>query len=138
MTARLYRKALWADADTYIEVRLEKDALAGVIYPITALYDVPLMVARGYSSETFRFEAIESRKDDDRQYIVYYLGDFDRSGRDATATLKEKLERFVAENDVQVAFIQLAIAADHILRFDESDKQVLVDLGGLARISHNV
>jgi hypothetical protein len=89
MTARLYRKALWAEADTYIEVRLEKDALAGVIYPVTALYDVPLMVARGYSSETFCFEAIESREDDDRQYIVYYLGDFDRFGRDAAVTLKE-------------------------------------------------
>ena len=31
-----YRKALWADADAYVEVWLEKDALAGVIYPITA------------------------------------------------------------------------------------------------------
>ena len=45
-TARLYRKALWADADAYVEVWMEKDALAGVVLPITALYDVPLMVAR--------------------------------------------------------------------------------------------
>jgi hypothetical protein len=91
-TAQLYHKALWADAEVYIEVWLEKDALAGVIYPVIALYDVPLMVARGYSSETFCFEAIESRESDDRPYVVYYLGDFDRSGRDAPTTLKEKLE----------------------------------------------
>lgn len=52
-TARLYRKALWRDADVYVEIWCEKDALAGVIYPVTALYDVPLMVARGFSSETF-------------------------------------------------------------------------------------
>jgi hypothetical protein len=49
-TARFYRKALWADADSYVEVWLEKDALAGVVYPITSMYDVPLMVARGYAS----------------------------------------------------------------------------------------
>ena len=35
-TARLYRKALWAEADAYAEVWLEKDALAGVLPPITA------------------------------------------------------------------------------------------------------
>ena len=32
-TARLYRKALWRDADVYVEIWCEKDALAGVIYP---------------------------------------------------------------------------------------------------------
>jgi hypothetical protein len=46
-TARLYRKALWADADAYVEIWLEKDALAGVVYPVTEKFDVPLMVARG-------------------------------------------------------------------------------------------
>jgi hypothetical protein len=132
-TAQLYRKALWADAEVHIEVWLEKDALAGVIYPVTALYDVPLMVARGYSSETFCFEAIESRENDDRPYVVYYLGDFDRSGRDAATTLKEKLERFAAEKDVEVAFIHLAIEAEDILEFDDSDKQVLVNVGGQVR-----
>jgi hypothetical protein len=33
-TARFYRKALWIGADTYIEVWCEKDALAGVIFPV--------------------------------------------------------------------------------------------------------
>ena len=47
-TARFYRKALWKDIDAYVEIWLEKDALSGVIYPVTSLYDVPLMVARGY------------------------------------------------------------------------------------------
>ena len=34
-TARFYRKALWADADCYVEIWLEKDALSGVVYPVT-------------------------------------------------------------------------------------------------------
>jgi hypothetical protein len=52
-TARLYRKALWSDADCYVEIWLEKDALSGVIYPVTSMFDVPLMVARGYASLSF-------------------------------------------------------------------------------------
>src|SRR5262249_13219811 len=52
-TARFYRKSLWTGADCYVEIWLEKDALAGVIYPVTALNDVPLMVARGYASLSF-------------------------------------------------------------------------------------
>ena len=58
-TARLYRKNLWADADCYVEIWLEKDALSGVVYPVTSLYDAPLMVARGYASLSFLHEAAD-------------------------------------------------------------------------------
>ena len=125
-TARLYRKALWRDADAYVEIWCEKDALAGVIYPVTALYDVPLMVARGFSSETFCFEAVEARIGDERPYIVYYLGDFDRSGRDAAAALKEKLKRFAAERGADVNFVHLAIAESDIARFDATTGRVRI------------
>jgi hypothetical protein len=56
-----YRKALWADAEDYVEIWCEKDALAGVILPVTAKYDVPLMVSRGFASETFCYEAVAAR-----------------------------------------------------------------------------
>jgi hypothetical protein len=45
-TAAFYRKSLRNDADSYVEIWLEKDALAGVVVPITDMNDVPLMVAR--------------------------------------------------------------------------------------------
>ena len=72
-TARLYRRNLWQYAKDYVEVWIEKDALAGVICPITEQYDVPLMVARGFSSETFAYEAVAARDDDPRDYYVYTL-----------------------------------------------------------------
>jgi hypothetical protein len=125
-TARFYRKALWHDADRYVEVWCEKDALAGVIYPVTQLYDVPLMVARGFSSETFCFEAVEARVGDERPYIVYYLGDLDRSGRDAAAALKEKLDRFAAERGVDVRFVHLLIDAEDIMEFDAAGGRVRI------------
>src|SRR6478672_1772313 len=90
-TTRLYRKNLWAESDAYVEVWCEKDALAGTIYPTTSEFDVPLMVTRGFASETFCYEAIAARNGDHRPYHVYYLGDFDRSGQDAARSLREKL-----------------------------------------------
>ena len=54
-TAKFYRKSLWADAGSYVEVGLEKDALSGVLYPITSMYDVPLMISRGMPSLTFLY-----------------------------------------------------------------------------------
>jgi hypothetical protein len=117
-TARFYRKALWRDAEVYVEVWCEKDALAGVIYPVTEKYDVPLMVARGFSSETFCFEAIENAAEQDKPYIVYYLGDFDRAGQQAANALREKLERFAAEREVEVEFVHLAIGEDDVSEYD--------------------
>src|SRR5262245_14722074 len=58
-TAALYRKNLWRDADSYVEIWLEKDALAGVIYEVTDVFDVPLMVARGYASLSFLYSAAD-------------------------------------------------------------------------------
>jgi len=132
-TARLYRKALWRDVEVYVEIWCEKDALAGVIFPVTALYDVPLMVARGFSSETFCFEAVEARVGDKRPYIVYYLGDFDRSGRDAAASLQEKLERFGAERGVDISFVHLAIEEDDIVEVDMPNWLVRARVGEVER-----
>ena len=113
-TARLYRKALWNDAKEYIEVWCEKDALAGVILPITSAYDVPLMVSRGFASETFCYEAIASRDTDKRDYYVYYFGDFDRAGQDAAKSLEKKLRGFAAEAGIQIYFVQLAVRPEQV------------------------
>jgi hypothetical protein len=51
-TAETYRRAIWDNQDSYVEVWLEKDALAGVLLDVTAPWDVPLMVTRGFPSLT--------------------------------------------------------------------------------------
>jgi hypothetical protein len=117
-TASLYRKNLWRDAAEVVEIWVEKDALAGVIYPITDRCDVPLMVTRGFSSETFCFEAVEAREGDPRPYWVYYLGDFDRSGRDAARSLLEKLKRFADEKGITVIFEQIAVTEQQVRDLD--------------------
>jgi len=114
--SRNYRRNLWKDAGELIEIWCEKDALAGVIFSVTDTYDVPLMVTRGYSSETFAHNAVEAYEYDNlnRKVFVYYLGDFDRSGRDAARSLAEKLHRFGEQFGVEIVFSELAVTEGQI------------------------
>jgi hypothetical protein len=43
----------------YVEVWCEKDTIASILSQVTAQFDVPLMVARGFSSITFIYGAAE-------------------------------------------------------------------------------
>src|ERR1700730_2003304 len=90
-TAATYRKALWRDADSYVEIWLEIDALSGVILPVTKKFDVPLMVARGYASETFLHAAGESMAAVEKPGFVFQFGDFDPSGQDAARAIEKGL-----------------------------------------------
>jgi hypothetical protein len=117
-TARLYRRSVWHDLDRRVEIWVEKDALAGVILPITSEYDVPLMVCRGFSSETFAFEAAQQYGETGRPVTVFHLGDFDRAGVDAANDLERKLKRFASEVGVEVTFFRLAVTLDHIERWN--------------------
>jgi hypothetical protein len=115
-TATLYRKALWTDVGAYVEVWLEKDALAGVIYPITSQFDVPLMVARGYASLTFLHEAAEYIASLDRPAFIYHLGDFDPSGVNAGEKIEQTLRQMAPEAEIH--FQRLAVTPDQIVNLD--------------------
>ena len=95
--AEWYRQALWAKAPVYVEVWCEKDAISSVLYNVTSVYDVPLMVARGYSSESFAYIAAEAMRDIGKPAYVYYVGDFDPSGWHMSEDLEKRLRGFGAE-----------------------------------------
>jgi hypothetical protein len=115
-TARFYRKRLWADADAYVEVWLEKDALSGVVFPVTALYDVPLMVARGYASLSFLHSAAEAISGLDVPVYIYHLGDFDPSGVNAGEKIEETLREMAPDADIN--FTRLAVTPGQIEVWD--------------------
>jgi hypothetical protein len=114
-TARLYRKALWADSEAYVEVWLEKDALAGVVMPITALYDVPLMVARGYASLSFLNSAAEYIADLGIPTFIYHLGDFDPSGVNAGEKIEQTLREMAPRADI--TFERIAVSSAQIVEW---------------------
>jgi hypothetical protein len=111
-TARFYRKDLWADADSYVEVWLEKDALAGVVMPVTSVYDIPLMVARGYASLSFLSSAAETMDSLDVPVHIYHLGDFDPSGQDAARNIEKTLRELAPSADI--TFERLAVTPEQI------------------------
>lgn len=90
-TARFYRKSLWENANSYLEVWLEKDALAGVVMPVTEEYDVPLMVARGYASLSFLASAAEYINEVGVPTYIFHLGDYDPSGVNAGEKIESTL-----------------------------------------------
>lgn len=117
-THRQYRASVWAQLDHYVEIWLEKDALAGVLLEETERFDVPLMVCRGYSSESFAWEAAQHMRrmlDNGRHVFVYYLGDLDPSGWHAGLELEQKLRHFL---DGEVTFRRLAVHRQHIDELD--------------------
>lgn len=106
-TAQFYRKSLWARADSYVEMWLEKDALSGVLYPVTSQYDVPLMVARGYASLSFLYEAATYINDLDVPAYIYHLGDFDPSGVNAGEKIEETLRKMAP--NAEIHFKRIAV-----------------------------
>src|SRR5262249_29628996 len=115
-TARFYRKNLWADADAYIEIWLEKDALAGVIYPVTSMFDVSLMVARGYASLSFLYSAAEYINNLEVPAYIYHLGDFDPSGVNAGEKIEETLREMAPDADI--TFERIAVIPEQITEWN--------------------
>jgi hypothetical protein len=115
-TAETYRRSLWAEADCYVEIWMEKDALAGVVAPITYEYDVPLMVARGYSSITFLKSAAEAIAAQDKPAYIYHLGDYDPWGQNAADKIEKTLRERVRElgSDIDIHFAKLAVRPEQI------------------------
>jgi hypothetical protein len=111
-TSRLYRKDLWASAESYVEIWLEKDALAGVVAPVTYKYDVPLMVARGYASLSFLSEAAEYMEGEERPVYIYHLGDFDPSGVNAGEKIEQTLRELAPTAEIN--FERIAVTPEQI------------------------
>jgi hypothetical protein len=112
-TAKMYRRALWIDQGVHVEVWTEKDAIRGVISPVTIEYDVPLMISRGFSSETFLYETAEDINDEGNPAVIYQLGDHDPSGVAAWDDIQRKLRDFV-DDRIDVTFERIAVTREQI------------------------
>jgi hypothetical protein len=111
-TAEYYRRALWDYQDAYVEVWLEKEALAGVLFPITSKWDVPLMVTRGYPSLSFLHSAAETIGDKGKPTFLYYLGDHDPSGVDIPRCVENGIREIATEADL--TFERIAVTPAQI------------------------
>jgi hypothetical protein len=105
-TARTYRQALWTRSPVSVEVWCESESIAGVIFPVTDRWDVPLLPVRGFSSLTFAYESAQELNARHRDAVIYYVGDHDSAGLGIEAKLREYLDRWCA---VPVKWQRLAV-----------------------------
>jgi hypothetical protein len=121
-TAKFYRRSALAQSDDYIEIWLEKDALAGVLWDATSDYDVPLMVSRGMPSLTFLHgsaQEIARASRYGKQTYIYQFGDHDPSGVLIPQTIERRLTEMCEQLDCQPPIVErAALTARQIARFN--------------------
>ena len=97
-----YRLDRWQNQENYVEVWVEKDALSGVLEPITRKYHVHLLVNRGYSSASAMHQsALRIQENYDQRCVVLYLGDHDPSGVDMVRDIEDRLETFGCDIEIK-------------------------------------
>jgi hypothetical protein len=92
-----YDLSRWKDQPYYVELWVEKDALAGFLSPLCERLGVGLVVSRGYTSYTFKQEAIQRftkclTDGSGKVPVLLYLGDLDPSGYDIFRCLNEEID----------------------------------------------
>jgi len=112
LTAETYRRSIWHEQPVYVEIWCEKDALAGVIYEVTGLYDVPLMVTRGYPSLSYLNTAAEAIRYHCKPTFLYYFGDHDPSGVDISRATEDRLREFAPDADIH--FERVAVTPEQV------------------------
>ena len=112
-----YRRALWHKQEAEVLVFTEKDAISGILFPVTSEWDVPLGVLRGYSSETFIYNVAEEIIAANRRgkYVfVYQFGDHDPWGVELWEKFADRLDEFVRAKGCRATYERLAVTEAQI------------------------
>ncbi len=111
-TAVLYRRRLWTESTFNLQLFTEKDAISGVVLPVTEEWDVPLGVLRGYVSESFAWTVAQSMRLH-KVNVVAQLGDHDPSGLGAWTNFASKVREFT-RTAIHIDFVRLAVTEAQI------------------------
>jgi hypothetical protein len=100
--------------DKCMEVWVEKDALEGVVGRACKLVDVNFLSCRGYVSQSAMWRAAMRLREQEfiqnKQTVVFYLGDHDPSGLDMSRDIQNRFKVFGTETTV----IRIALSMDQI------------------------
>lgn len=109
-----YRLPRWEGQDFYVELWVEKDALAGVLAPLADEFHITLMVNRGYSSQSAMYEAAKRFRGQFKERVLLYLGDHDPSGEDMVRDVGDRLAMFGADVEVR----KVALTMDQVQAYN--------------------
>lgn len=113
-TIRAYRHNLWSSQALRVEVWLEKETLADLIFPVTDAWRAPLMVTRGQTSDTYVHGAasfVKDAHDYGIETLILMLYDSDSYGRSAAHKVEEKIRDY---SGVPVECRLIAVTDDQI------------------------
>lgn len=113
-TVNTYRRNLWSTQPFYIEVWVEKDAIASIVAKTANSFGVPVFVARGFASLSSLYSAANTFReatDAGKRVIIYHLGDYDPSGVAAGESI---LRAFRDDFKVDLQFIRAAVTEGQI------------------------
>ena len=91
-----YRRYRWEDQNHYVEVIVEKEALSGILRPLTTKYNVLLLSNKGYSSASAIHDAAQRiirHTSQGKKCHILYLGDHDPSGNDMVRDIRDRLDK---------------------------------------------
>ena len=113
-----YRQDYWSEADEYVEIWIEKDALAGVVMPVVVdEFGLDLHVTRGFASVTYLQAAAENIMLEERPVYVYLFTDYDPAGMNIADRVEQELwER--AGDDCMVHVERVAVTPEQIRAYD--------------------
>lgn len=116
--AEQFKIDLWEDQPKYIEVWVEKEALAGIIEQACNEYRVPFLSCRGYTSQSEMWRAGQRLIKQDRlnkEIIILHLGDHDPSGIDMSRDIQVRLD--LLTKGVPFTFNRIALNRDQINKY---------------------
>jgi hypothetical protein len=114
-----YRRDVWANQPTRIEVWIEKEALIGVIEKPCEELDIPFFACRGYVSQSeLRVAGVRAREHYDRgqQTVIIHLGDHDPSGMDMTRDNDDRMDLFSESSFAEIR--RIALNMDQVERYN--------------------
>lgn len=100
--ASQFRVDRWEDQPTYVEVWVEKEALAGVFERAVRPLDVPLFCCRGYTSQSEMWGAAQrfvTKLRQGKKVVILHFGDHDPSGIDMTRDIRDRLVMFAGHHE---------------------------------------
>ena len=111
-----YRCFRWDDQDCYLEVLVEKEALAGILEQVTSKYHVSLLANKGYPSASAMHDVAQRmiNYEPHRDCLILYMGDHDPSGIDMPRDIRARLEKFGSSARVN----HIALSMDQINEYD--------------------
>jgi len=115
-----YGRPAWRGQENYVEVWVEKDALATLVSNVANRFNVLTYPSRGYSSFTRVKEAIEDRFAeviDTRNIFIVHLTDHDPSGLDMTKDLEKRISEYSEDSD-RIEVHRVALTHEQVKQFD--------------------